>query len=122
MQEGRDFWWDEEAEKVQTYCPCEPVNSEDPLFILYVRLFFDPSLPCRLDFESLSFISLVLSFTLPPCRLLVRGPTVTPPPPSAYQRPCPPVLCSLFRPLDLPVNLKELSIPPQDTSWEHSCR
>jgi len=40
MQEGRDFWWDEEAEKVQSYCPCEPVNSEDPLFILYVSLSF----------------------------------------------------------------------------------
>ena len=39
MQEGRDFWWDEEAEKVQSYCPCEPVNSEDPLFILYVSPF-----------------------------------------------------------------------------------
>lgn len=36
MTEGRDFWWDEEAEKVQSYCPCEPVNAEDPLFILYV--------------------------------------------------------------------------------------
>jgi len=41
MQEGRDFWWDEEAEKVQTYCPCEPVNSEDPLFILYVSVSSD---------------------------------------------------------------------------------
>jgi len=48
MQEGRDFWWDEEAEKVQSYCPCEPVNSEDPLFILYVSPFpilFSHSLP-----------------------------------------------------------------------------
>jgi hypothetical protein len=46
MQEGRDFWWDEEAEKVQSYCPCEPVNSEDPLFILYVSpfLLYVPSL------------------------------------------------------------------------------
>jgi len=44
MQEGRDFWWDEEAEKVQSYCPCEPVNSEDPLFILYVSLSFHSSL------------------------------------------------------------------------------
>jgi hypothetical protein len=44
MQEGRDFWWDEEAEKVQSYCPCEPVNSEDPLFILYVSLSFLSSL------------------------------------------------------------------------------
>jgi hypothetical protein len=38
MTEGRDFWWDEEAEKVPSYCPCEPVGAEDPLFILYVSL------------------------------------------------------------------------------------
>jgi hypothetical protein len=36
MTEGRDFWWDEEAAKVPSYCPCEPVAAEDPLFILYV--------------------------------------------------------------------------------------
>lgn len=36
MTEGRDFWWDEEAEKVPSYCPCERMGSEDPLFILYV--------------------------------------------------------------------------------------
>jgi acetyl-CoA synthetase len=40
MTEGRDFWWDEEAEKVPSYCPCEPVGAEDPLFILYVSLAF----------------------------------------------------------------------------------
>ena len=40
MTEGRDFWWDEEAEKVPSYCPCEPVGAEDPLFILYVSLCF----------------------------------------------------------------------------------
>ena len=34
--EGRDKWWDEECAKVPTYCPCEPMQSEDPLFILYV--------------------------------------------------------------------------------------
>lgn len=36
MTEGRDKWWDEECAKVPTFCPCEPMNSEDPLFILYV--------------------------------------------------------------------------------------
>lgn len=34
---GRDVWWHEEAEKVAAYCPPEIMNSEDPLFILYVR-------------------------------------------------------------------------------------
>jgi hypothetical protein len=54
MQEGRDFWWDEEAEKVQSYCPCEPVNSEDPLFILYVSVLFLSSLSsCTLPPNSL---------------------------------------------------------------------
>jgi acetyl-CoA synthetase len=38
MTEGRDKWWDEECAKVPTFCPCEPMNSEDPLFILYVSL------------------------------------------------------------------------------------
>jgi acetyl-CoA synthetase len=36
MKEGRDSWWDEECAKVPTYCPCEPMSAEDPLFILYV--------------------------------------------------------------------------------------
>lgn len=35
MTPGRDFWWDEEAEKVPTYSAPEQMNSEDPLFILY---------------------------------------------------------------------------------------
>jgi len=35
MKEGRDAWWHEECDKVQPFCPCEPMNSEDPLFILY---------------------------------------------------------------------------------------
>ncbi|WOO78767.1 Acetyl-coenzyme A synthetase [Vanrija pseudolonga] len=35
MTPGRDFWWDEEAEKVPTYSPPEQMSSEDPLFILY---------------------------------------------------------------------------------------
>ena len=34
--EGRDKWWDVEAAKVPAYCPPEAMNSEDPLFILYV--------------------------------------------------------------------------------------
>lgn len=38
MTEGRDKWWHEEAEKVPSFCPCEPMNAEDPLFILYVRV------------------------------------------------------------------------------------
>ncbi|KAJ7644948.1 acetate--CoA ligase [Roridomyces roridus] len=33
--EGRDVWWDEEIAKVPRFCPCEPMGSEDPLFILY---------------------------------------------------------------------------------------
>lgn len=36
MTEGRDFWWDEEIQKVPVYCPVEAMASEDPLFILYV--------------------------------------------------------------------------------------
>ncbi|MGI3211196.1 acetate--CoA ligase [Roseovarius tibetensis] len=30
-----DFWWHEEAEKVEADCPAEEMNAEDPLFILY---------------------------------------------------------------------------------------
>lgn len=37
--EGRDLWWHEETAKVPSYCPCEPMSSEDPLFILYVSFF-----------------------------------------------------------------------------------
>ncbi len=33
MRDGRDHWY-HEAE-VGTECPCEPINAEDPLFILY---------------------------------------------------------------------------------------
>lgn len=36
MEKGRDFWWHEEAPKVPSYCAPEIMNSEDPLFILYV--------------------------------------------------------------------------------------
>ena len=32
---GRDFWWHEEAEKWPSYIAPEPVNAEDPLFLLY---------------------------------------------------------------------------------------
>ena len=30
-----DFWWHEEAEKVECRLPPEEMNAEDPLFILY---------------------------------------------------------------------------------------
>jgi acetyl-CoA synthetase len=33
--EGRDFWWQDEVKKYPGFCPCVPVNSEDPLFLLY---------------------------------------------------------------------------------------
>lgn len=35
MQEGRDVWWHDIVEQQSTDCPCEPMNAEDPLFILY---------------------------------------------------------------------------------------
>lgn len=35
MQEGRDFWLDDELEKAEATCPAEPMDAEDPLFILY---------------------------------------------------------------------------------------
>jgi acetyl-CoA synthetase len=35
MDPVRDFWYREAAEMVTTDCPCEPMNAEDPLFILY---------------------------------------------------------------------------------------
>ena len=35
MKEGRDVWYHEEAAKVSADCPAEPMNAEDPLFILY---------------------------------------------------------------------------------------
>ncbi|MFV0350038.1 MAG: acetate--CoA ligase [Halodesulfovibrio sp.] len=36
-QEGRDQWWHElmKAPDIKASCPCEPMDSEDPLFILY---------------------------------------------------------------------------------------
>ncbi len=35
MQEGRDVYYDEAAKSVSADCPCEPMNAEDPLFLLY---------------------------------------------------------------------------------------
>ncbi|MBF17974.1 MAG: acetate--CoA ligase [Hirschia sp.] len=35
MQDGRDVWWHEAAETASTHCDPEPMNAEDPLFILY---------------------------------------------------------------------------------------
>lgn len=35
MEAGRDVWWHDELEQVDSHCPAEPMDSEDPLFILY---------------------------------------------------------------------------------------
>jgi acetyl-CoA synthetase len=35
MQAGRDHWYHALGETVPDTCPCEPMNAEDPLFILY---------------------------------------------------------------------------------------
>jgi acetyl-CoA synthetase len=35
MKEGRDLWLQEELKKVDKYCPAEPMDAEDMLFILY---------------------------------------------------------------------------------------
>ncbi len=35
MQEGRDVWWHEMMAKASDECPAEPMDAEDPLFILY---------------------------------------------------------------------------------------
>ncbi len=35
MQEGRDVWAHDELSHVNVFCPAEPMDSEDPLFILY---------------------------------------------------------------------------------------
>ncbi len=35
MHEGRDVWYEEAAKEVSAECPPEPMNAEDPLFILY---------------------------------------------------------------------------------------
>jgi acetyl-CoA synthetase len=33
--DGRDLWLDDEADKQRPYCPCEPMDAQDPLFLLY---------------------------------------------------------------------------------------
>ncbi len=35
MQSGRDLWYHEQIDRVADTCPCEPMQAEDPLFILY---------------------------------------------------------------------------------------
>ncbi len=35
METGRDLWWHSEMEKVDPVCKPEPMDAEDPLFILY---------------------------------------------------------------------------------------
>jgi acetyl-CoA synthetase len=35
MQEGRDVWYHEALEAAEDECPCEQLDAEDPLFILY---------------------------------------------------------------------------------------
>jgi acetyl-CoA synthetase len=35
MQEGRDIWWHDEMQKINTHCPIEIMDAEDSLFILY---------------------------------------------------------------------------------------
>jgi acetyl-CoA synthetase len=35
MNPTRDVWYHEAAAVVESECPCEPMNAEDPLFILY---------------------------------------------------------------------------------------
>jgi acetyl-CoA synthetase len=35
MQDGRDLWWDEAMNDASSDCPCEEIDAEDPLFVLY---------------------------------------------------------------------------------------
>ncbi len=35
MKEGRDQWWHDLTDKVPADCPAEPLDAEDPLYILY---------------------------------------------------------------------------------------
>jgi acetyl-CoA synthetase len=35
MQAGRDIWYEDAAKGISADCPAEPMNAEDPLFILY---------------------------------------------------------------------------------------
>lgn len=35
LQAGRDLRWEDTVAKADTFCPAEPMNAEDPLFVLY---------------------------------------------------------------------------------------
>ena len=35
MEDGRDLWWDEAMVDASDHCPCEEMDAEDPLFVLY---------------------------------------------------------------------------------------
>jgi acetyl-CoA synthetase len=35
MTPGRDIWWHDAMASAEPVCPCEPMDSEDPLYILY---------------------------------------------------------------------------------------
>ncbi len=35
MEDGRDLWWDEVMANASMDCPCEEMDAEDPLFVLY---------------------------------------------------------------------------------------
>lgn len=35
MTEGRDIWWHDAVASVESECACEPMDAEDPLYILY---------------------------------------------------------------------------------------
>src|SRR5271156_365297 len=35
MKQGRDQWWQDLADKAPAECPAEPLDAEDPLYILY---------------------------------------------------------------------------------------
>lgn len=35
MNKERDVWYEDEIEKASSFCPAEPMDAEDPLFILY---------------------------------------------------------------------------------------
>jgi len=35
MIDGRDFWWHDEMQDASSDCPAEPLDAEDPLFLLY---------------------------------------------------------------------------------------
>ena len=42
--EGRDVWWDETCDAAPAECPCEAMQSEDPLFMLYT---WQRTAPCH---------------------------------------------------------------------------